>query len=163
MWSRFPFSPPTHPSFEIRSRLFCEYRLCCTLNGLAPPSATLHLTNSRSVSSEQSHLNCSVSRTNASGNDVMTRSFTSKSVGVASSVGGRGQRDSVLCSTVSEEVESINNNWEEELITKETQRDDKSPHYGMCDPSTLLMLLIAWWNKRCVVPGHLISLVHWLL
>ena len=72
----------------------------------------------------------------------MTRSSTSKSVGVASSVGGRERRDSVLCSTVLEEVVSVNKE-EEELITKETLRDDKSSRCGMCDLSTLLILLIA--------------------
>ena len=72
----------------------------------------------------------------------MTRSSTSKSVGVTSSVGGRERRDSVLCSTVLEEVVSVNKE-EEELITKETLRDDKSSCCGMCDPSTLLILLIA--------------------
>ena len=148
--------PPT--LFEIRSRLFCEYRLCCTLNGYTPvpPSSTIpnlekhDLTYSVSNGTMKSHPSSVSSRTNASGNDVMTRSYTSKSVGVANSVCGHVQRDSVLCSIVQEELDSVNNK-EEELVTMETQTDDKSSRCGMCDPNTLLLMLLSVRDdSRCV-------------
>lgn len=49
----------------------------------------------------------------------------SESVGVASSVGGCGQRNGVLCSSVPDELGSVDDN-EEEIITKETQSGDGS-------------------------------------